>query len=142
MDWYGCRWSVEELHKGMKSGSQIEARHLRNEASLERLLGMVSPIAVRILHLRELVWEIPEQSVLGWVCREEAQVIAWQEQEPVEQLSIGRFLRAVAQMGGFLGRKSDGEPGWQTLWKGWVRLQWKVEGMCLATQHSPPPRCG
>lgn len=141
-DWYRCRWSVEELHKGMKTGCQIEARHLRDEASLERLLGIVSPIAVRLLQLRELLWEIPEQPVLGWVGREEAQVIAWQEQEPVAQLSIGRFLRAVAQMGGFLGRKSDGEPGWQTLWKGWVRLQWKVEGMRLATQHSPPPKCG
>jgi hypothetical protein len=141
-DWYRCRWSVEELHKGMKTGCQIEARHLRTEASLERLLGIVSPIAVRLLHLRELVWEIPVQPVLGWVGREEAQVIAWQEQVPVEQLSIGRFLRAVAQMGGFLGRTSDAEPGWQTLWKGWVRLQWQVEGLRLATQHSPPPRCG
>jgi len=28
----------------------------------------------------------------------------------------------VAQLGGFLCRKSDGEPGWQTLWKGWIRL--------------------
>ncbi|HSX13108.1 MAG TPA: IS4 family transposase, partial [Chlamydiales bacterium] len=28
----------------------------------------------------------------------------------------------VAKLGGFLGRKSDGEPGWQTLWKGWVNL--------------------
>jgi hypothetical protein len=69
-------------------------------------------------------------------------VIAWQEQVPVEQLSIGRFLRAVAQMGGFLGRTSDAEPGWQAVWKGWVHLQWQVEGLRLATQHGPPPRCG
>lgn len=44
----------------------------------------------------------------------------------------------VAQMGGFLGRRSDGDPGWQTLWKGWERLQWKVEGLRLARQQSPP----
>lgn len=136
--WYGCRWSVEDLHKGIKTGCQLEARHLREQASLQRLLGIVSAIAVRLVQLRELIWQIPEQPVLAWVEREEAQVIAWQEQASLEELSIGRFLRAVAQMGGFLGRQSDGEPGWQTLWKGWERLQWKVEGLRLARQHSPP----
>jgi hypothetical protein len=141
-DWYGCRWSVEDLHKGLKTGCQIEERHLRDQASLQRLLGIVSPIAVRLLQLRELLWAVPEQPVLGWVSQPEAQVIAWQEQEPTEQLSVRRFLRAVAQMGGFLGRSSDGEPGWQTLWRGWVRLQWKVEGLRLATEHSPPKKCG
>jgi hypothetical protein len=25
-------------------------------------------------------------------------------------------------MGGFLARKSDGEPDWQTIWKGWFVL--------------------
>ena len=29
----------------------------------------------------------------------------------------------VARLGGFLARKSDGEPGWQTLWEGWQQLQ-------------------
>jgi hypothetical protein len=27
-----------------------------------------------------------------------------------------------ARLGGFLARKSDGEPGWQTIWKGWFVL--------------------
>jgi len=33
------------------------------------------------------------------------------------------FWRALARMGGFIGRKSDGEPGWQAIWKGYKRLQ-------------------
>jgi hypothetical protein len=36
---------------------------------------------------------------------------------------VGEFWRALARMGGFIGRKSDGEPGWQTIWKGYKRLQ-------------------
>ncbi|MBU1644563.1 MAG: hypothetical protein KJ598_05395, partial [Nanoarchaeota archaeon] len=32
------------------------------------------------------------------------------------------------KMGGFLNRKSDGNPGWQTLWKGQLQLFWMVEG--------------
>ena len=42
------------------------------------------------------------------------------------------FLRGVAQLGGFLARTSDGEPGWQTLWKGWSVLITLVEGYELA----------
>ncbi len=32
------------------------------------------------------------------------------------------MLRMVAELGGFLGRKGDGEPGAQTLWRGLQRL--------------------
>jgi hypothetical protein len=28
------------------------------------------------------------------------------------------FWREVAKLGGFLARRRDGEPGWQTLWRG------------------------
>jgi hypothetical protein len=34
-------------------------------------------------------------------------------------------------MGGFIGRKSDGEPGWQTIWKGYKRLQDMLLGASL-----------
>jgi hypothetical protein len=36
---------------------------------------------------------------------------------------------AVARLGGFIGRKSDGMPGWQTIWRGWQRLMWMSEGL-------------
>jgi hypothetical protein len=39
-------------------------------------------------------------------------------------------------MGGFLARKSDGNPGWQTIWKGWLRIQDMLAGMDMAK------RCG
>ena len=34
-----------------------------------------------------------------------------------------------AMLGGFIGRKSDGEPGWQTLWRGWIRLLDKQQAL-------------
>ena len=37
-------------------------------------------------------------------------------------------------MGGYQARKSDGPPGWKTLWKGWLSLQTLVEGVHLTTQ--------
>jgi hypothetical protein len=32
------------------------------------------------------------------------------------------MIRSIAQLGGFLARKSDGEPGSQTLWRGLQRM--------------------
>jgi hypothetical protein len=37
-------------------------------------------------------------------------------------LTVRDFWRETAKLGGFLGRTSDGEPGWQTLWHGFLRL--------------------
>ena len=45
-----------------------------------------------------------------------------------KELTIKEFYILIAKMGGFLNRKSDGDPGWQTLWKGQLQLFWMVEG--------------
>ena len=45
-------------------------------------------------------------------------------------LTLKSFWKQVARLGGFIGRRSDGDPGWQTLWGGWLRLldmAWAVE---------------
>jgi Transposase Tn5 dimerisation domain len=41
---------------------------------------------------------------------------------PSEPPSLREATRLVATLGGFLGRKCDGEPGTQTLWLGLQRL--------------------
>jgi hypothetical protein len=37
--------------------------------------------------------------------------------------SLNQAVRTIAKLGGFIGRKSDGDPGVKTLWRGWQRLQ-------------------
>ena len=99
---------------------------------MQNLLAIVSPIAVRLLQLRNLCREEPEQPAMAWVEPEEAQVIASKLGVAVERLSIEQFVFSVAQLGGFLRRACDGPPGWQTLWEGWLRLRWFVAGMRFA----------
>jgi Transposase Tn5 dimerisation domain len=41
---------------------------------------------------------------------------------PEQQPSLRQMIRVIAQLGGFLGRKSDAEPGTQTLWRGLQRM--------------------
>jgi hypothetical protein len=46
--------------------------------------------------------------------------------------TVAQFFAEVAKLGGFLGRKRDGEPGWQAIGAGWAKLQWIVRGVRLA----------
>ena len=98
---YRCRWPIEDFHRGLKTGCSLEQRHLQEQRSLENLLAIVSPIAVRLLQLRNLCREEPERPALNWVEPEEAQVIAAKQGLTVEQLTIEQFVCGVAQLGGF-----------------------------------------
>ncbi len=50
------------------------------------------------------------------------------------------MIRLIAKLGGFLGRKGDGEPGMKTLWLGLQGARDFVEGMAfvqgLETRHT------
>ena len=59
----------------------------------------------------------------------------------VHDLTVYEFYREVAKLGGFLGRKSDGEPGWITIWRGWEKLNNLVKGAELALELNPN-KCG
>ncbi len=39
-----------------------------------------------------------------------------------KELTIRDFVRHLGGLGGHLGRKGDGEPGWITLWRGHEKL--------------------
>lgn len=130
--WYEQRWTIEELHKGIKTGCRLEGRHLGTMQRLERLLAVVTPIALRLLQLRNLQHEHADDPAERWVGAQECLVIALRLGIPVAHLSLQTFLRAVAQLGGFLARQGDGPPGWLTLWKGWHHLQLIVHGIQLA----------
>ena len=48
---------------------------------------------------------------------------------PTTPPTIRDVIRQIATLGGFLGRKSDGEPGVKTLWQGMQRLRDFVQGV-------------
>jgi hypothetical protein len=49
VDWYGGRWTVEDAQQGLTTGCRSEERELHRADRLMRLLGLVSPVAVRRL---------------------------------------------------------------------------------------------
>jgi hypothetical protein len=132
VDWYRCRWVVEEYHQCLKTGCRLEERSLRTIERLLRLLGVLSPIAVRLLQLRDLARLAPEGPAAQVMEAEACALIAARASLPPAQLTLARFWQEVARLGGHLGRRRDGPPGWKTLWKGWLHLQTMLEGVHLA----------
>jgi len=89
-------------------------------------------VAVRLLQLRELGRERPEERAVKVVDKQMIEVLRrkLEIKKEAREWTVLEFWRAVARPGGFIGRKSDGQPGWQTLWGGWQRLQdlcWTIE---------------
>ena len=135
--WYTRRWIVEEFHKAWKTGCRAEQRQLEEADRLVPLLGALAIVAVRLLGLRDAARcdgaapaDVPETTI---------RILAAKLQQPAEYFTTNRdFLRGVARLGGFLARKSDGDPGWQTIWKGWFVLMMLVEGYELAQAIASP----
>jgi len=72
---------------------------------------------------------------------------AYISQNPVPPDSppkLREAIRMVASLGGFLGRKSDGEPGTKSLWLGLQRLDdittmWKIMTDLYVPHRQKPP---
>ncbi|HEX8847545.1 MAG TPA: IS4 family transposase [Pyrinomonadaceae bacterium] len=133
VQWYASRWVIEEYHKCLKTGCRMEARQLESAAGLKALLGFLSIVAFRLLKLREYARTQAERPAEEVVAEELVEVVrARLEIVRGEPLTVRQFWHGVARLGGFIGRKSDGEPGWQTLWRGWLRLQ----DLCWGALHA------
>lgn len=155
VDWYEHRPVIEDYHdstelvevKGQKSGLSIERSRFRNVSRLEPVVALLSVVTAVLLGLRDTARHpaadfmaatdlVPElyAKVLAAYSAKRAREKGPRSRPPVtERMSVREFLVEVAKLGGFQARKSDGHPGWQTLWHGWACLQLMVEGVVAMT---------
>jgi Transposase DNA-binding/Transposase Tn5 dimerisation domain/Transposase DDE domain len=131
--WYRVRWIVEDFHQGLKTGCRVEQRQIQTYEGLRTLLGLLSPEAVRLLQLRTMARQAPEQPAQQVLPADLVQVVAHLAHVPAAQLTTKQCWHTMARQGGYLGRKGDGPPGWKTLWLGWFYVQSLLEGVHLAT---------
>lgn len=137
IDWYTCRWIIEEYHSCLKTGCAIENSRLQHAERLQRLLAFLSILAVRLLQLRDLSRTTPHLLARTVVEGVLVQIVAYRTHTDPNTLTLATFWRSVATLGGFPGRKSDGQPGWKRLWHGWLRLLDWAEGVHFARQFPP-----
>ena len=132
VEWYRYRWLVEDYHQCLKSGCRLEHRQLQTVDGLVRLLGLLSPLAVRLLQVRAVAREDPERPAQQVIEPLMLAVLAQRSGHSPATMTLGTFWTEVARLGGYLARSHDGPPGWRTIWKGWLSLQTLLEGVHLA----------
>jgi hypothetical protein len=124
--WYGCRWEIELFFRVLKQGCQIEHLRLQTKPRLVNAIAIYLIIAWRIHTITMLSRAYPEVSCEVVFEPQEWQTIytmQYRRRPPQKPPPLREIVRCLARLGGFLARTGDGEPGVQTLWQGYQRLQ-------------------
>jgi hypothetical protein len=139
---YRLRWKIEEVHLVLKSGCRIEDLRLASAAKLAKALALLTPVAARLVALRDLARrepEVPCTRVLGdsewralWTRIHGAPPPAEAAAPTLAQATLW-----IGRLGGHLGRRGDGPPGVRTLWRGLRDLAVLTE-LFEILHHRPP----
>lgn len=143
VEWYECRWVIEEYHKGLKTGCQIESPQFTCEDRLQPAIALISIVTLTLLSLRDAGRreDAETRKARDIISEDYLEVLsAWRHGEIREDWTIHEFVWALGRLGGHQNRKSDHPPGWQILWRGWTELQAMVCGAEVLRQK--PKKCG
>lgn len=119
IDWYRARWEIEILLNVLKNGCRVEALQLGTIERLERALALFLVVAWRIGYLMRMGRTCPDLDAGLFFDVDEIHgaYLLTEARQPAKP-KLNEVLRLIAQLGGFLGRKGDGEPGAKALWLG------------------------
>jgi len=127
VSWYCCRWHIEIFHKIIKSGCTVEDCRLQAADRLQNYIALMCVIAWRLHWLTYLNRTNPDLPCTAVLTDFEWQALYLRIHKttsfPETPPTVRQAVRWMAQLGGFLGRKRDGEPGIIVIWRGWQRLQ-------------------
>lgn len=142
--WYAKRWQIEEYHRILKTGCRVEARQLRTQERLRPVMAMDMIVASTLMGMSAAAREQPESPAAEWLDPDELGALdAYSRQgkplaagaSPVVW-GIGPAVRLIGKMGGHLGRKGDGHPGSEVLWRGLIKLQAVTEAWRMFSSNT------
>jgi len=121
----GCDCHIDLFFRGLKQGCQIERLRLTTDHRLLNAIAIYLIIAWRIHTITMMGRTYPEVS-----CEVVFKLREWQtiytmrfhSRPPAQPPPLRDTVRALAQLGGFLARAGDGEPGIKSIWQGYQRL--------------------
>jgi hypothetical protein len=143
VDYYAVRPTIEEFHKGLKTGLGVEALRFESAGRLEPVVALLSVAAAVLTGARDAArqpdadltpaTELVPQAYVDVLAAYAARRVATRGPRanlaPGPDMSVRQFVVEVAKLGGFLARKSDGMPGFQTIWRGWAKLHVMVDAV-------------
>ena len=128
---------IEEYNRVAKSGCSIEEHALRTAERIEAIVGLTSIIAARLFQMKLIGRNQPEAKAATHVPSTWLKGLKLLRPKiKLTAMTVYDFFRQLAMLGGFLGRKHDGEPGWQTIWRGYQKLHQTIIGIELAQRNS------
>ena len=124
---YQLRWHIEDYHKILKSGCRVKQLQFETADRLAKMAAIYAAIAARILRLRDLARQQPDDPCTLVLTDVEWQTLyaAIHHKRPPPRSPPPTLREAVlwiGRLGGHLNRKSDGMPGIKTLWLDWRDL--------------------
>lgn len=136
IDWYRARWEIEMFFDVLKVGCRVEKLQLDTKERIEKALALYIMVAWRIMFLMRLgrtCPELPAELVfdpLEWKVSFRLGKKALPDGIP----TLNQVIRNLAELGGFLGRKCDGEPGAKSIWLGYSRVLDCIYGIQMASE--------
>ncbi len=132
IDVYRTRWVIEEYFKCLKTGCAYEARQLESSDGLLNALGVLAPLAVDLLRIRNVARDKPDAPAKEVATPTQIEVLRhfskrhWLPLRPTAR----DVCLAIAGLGGHL--KNNGDPGWLVLHRGYQKLLAYEAGWCAA----------
>jgi hypothetical protein len=142
--YYELRWRIEDFHKAWKSGTNVEGQRMQSAKNLEKMIVVLSFVAIRLLQLKENFEQIGQSlhvEVEKVPCNKILSEIEWKVLwKTVEKKELPLIIpnsawayKAIARLGGWCDSKGTGKAAWATIWSGFFRLRERVEGYRAAT---------
>jgi hypothetical protein len=138
IEFYCCRWQIEIYFRILKSGCKVEESQLETAAGFLPYLALCMIVAWRVQYVTMLGRECPDLPCDAVFDEDEwktVYTVVKNQPPPKKPPSLKTMVGLVASLGGYLGRKGDGEPGPKALWVGLQRMTDLVRGWRAFAQH-------
>jgi Transposase DNA-binding/Transposase Tn5 dimerisation domain len=136
LEYYRMRWKIEEFHRVWKSGVGVERLRQQTPENLLRLALILAFAAVRLMQLRESMQSMPQapcEAVLKPLEWKVLWAVVEKKPAPKRVPSVQWAYYALARLAGWTDSKRTGRVGYETLWRGWFKLQERMEGYLAAS---------
>ena len=122
--WYRARWEIEVFFRVLKSGCKVKELRLEKDERIEKALAVYMIIAWHLHNMTMIAREEPDKPCNQVMADKEWMLIylLQKKNKPKGIPTIKEIVRLLAMRGGFLGRAGDGEPGIETIWRGYVKI--------------------
>ena len=138
IEWYCLRWKIETWHKIIKSGLRVEDCRLSTSDRLIRYLAVMSIVAWRIFWITVIARVTPNAPCYLFLNDSEWKILFSKfnrgKKIPKRPPTVNQSVIWIAQLGGFLARKGDKEPGISHIWRGLKKFSNILEGADIAKE--------